>query len=73
VMFVEQSEFSSIWYVRDATTGAILIERETKRGALSAMKRIGEGLQCKGCGHPYALGDETHYPDCPQIKKGRNA
>lgn len=36
---VEQSEQSRIWYVRDAETGEVFEERETKHGAQMAARR----------------------------------
>jgi hypothetical protein len=39
-LYVEQSELTKLWYVRDEQDGTIIIERETKRGALRAMRRL---------------------------------
>lgn len=39
-MCVEQSEQTKVWYVRDEDSGEVLADRETKRGAVLAMRRL---------------------------------
>jgi hypothetical protein len=38
--FVMRSDRTGLWYVRETLTGEVLLDRETKRGAYIAMRRL---------------------------------